>query len=157
VLYIALCSMSIDLIGRMRDLVAECRRLAEETSDPTTAASLRKIANDSEADIATPHLELRPAKEHPHKKRDKNRQALTAEVNLRRSGVHPFRVTVFDLSPEGCKVEFVERPLVGERVWVKFDTLEALQASVRWVQGHIGGVQFDRPIHLGVFESLTRG
>jgi hypothetical protein len=44
---------------------------------------------------------------------------------------------------------------VGERVWVKFDGLEAIEGSVRWVDGHTGGVQFTRPLHEAVFERLA--
>ena len=84
-----------------------------------------------------------------------DRVTIAAEVGIRRSGVHPFRVRVFDASPEGCKIEFVERPAVGERVWIKFDGLESIQATVRWVEGHIGGVQFERPLYEPVFRSLT--
>lgn len=82
------------------------------------------------------------------------RHALSAEVNVRRSGVHAFRVRVFDLSPEGCKVEFVERPSVGERVWVQFDGLASITATVRWVDGHYGGVRFDHPLYEAVFRRL---
>jgi hypothetical protein len=80
---------------------------------------------------------------------------LHAEVGIRRAGLHPFRVRVFDASPEGCKIEFVERPAVGERVWVKFDGLEAIEGTVRWIEGHFGGVQFTRPLHESVFQRLT--
>jgi len=83
------------------------------------------------------------------------RLTLDAEVGIRRSGMHPFRVRVFDVSRDGCKIEFVERPAIGERVWVKFDGLEALEGTVRWVEGHIGGVHFIRRLHLAVFETLA--
>jgi hypothetical protein len=84
-----------------------------------------------------------------------DRVSLTAEVGLRRSGLHPFRVRVFDASPAGCRIEFVERPSLGERVWVKFDGLEALEGTVRWVDGHIGGVEFQRPLYDAVFQRLV--
>ena len=57
--------------------------------------------------------------------------------------------------PEGCRIEFVEKPEPGERVWVKFEGLESLEGSVRWVVGHVGGVKFERRIHGGVFERLS--
>jgi hypothetical protein len=62
---------------------------------------------------------------------------------------------LFDASPEGCKLEFVERPSVGERLWVKFDGLEAVEATVRWVAGHVGGLEFCRPLHAAVFDRLA--
>jgi len=91
----------------------------------------------------------------PGNTRKRERVPLTAEVGIRRSGIHSFRVRVFDASPEGCKIEFIEIPLLGERVWVKFDGLEALEATVRWVEGHIGGVHFERPLHEAVFQRLV--
>jgi hypothetical protein len=39
-------------------------------------------------------------------------------------------------------VEFIERPAIEERVWIKFDGLEAPEGSVSWVEGHVGGVRF---------------
>jgi hypothetical protein len=93
--------------------------------------------------------------EGPPESRGARRLILHAEVGIRRAGLHAFRVHVFDASSEGCKIEFVERPAVGERVWVKFDGLEAIEGSVRWVDGHTGGVQFTRPLHEAVFERLA--
>ena len=83
-----------------------------------------------------------------------DRVSVTIEAGIRRSGIHPFRVSAFDLSPVGCKIEFVERPSVGERAWVKFDSLEAIEAEVRWVDGHVGGVHFARPIYDAVYRKL---
>jgi hypothetical protein len=80
--------------------------------------------------------------------------ALDADVRIRRSGTRGYRVRVFDASPKGCRVEFVERPTVGEHVWVRFDGIEALEGVVRWIEGHEGGVQFTRPLHPAVFEEL---
>ena len=78
-----------------------------------------------------------------------------AEVTLRRPGVKAYRVQVLDLSPHGCKAEFVERPQVGELVWLKFDSLEALEAIVCWLDGFEVGLEFRRPIHEAVFASLV--
>lgn len=91
----------------------------------------------------------------PRRPRREERLVLPAEVGVRRSGLRPFRVRVFDASAAGCKIEFVERPAVGERVWIKFDGLEALEGSVCWVDGHTGGVQFTRPLHDAVFERIA--
>ncbi len=83
------------------------------------------------------------------------RAELTAEVGLRRSGVRPFRVRIFNASKEGCRIEFVERPAVGELVWVKFDGLEAIEGTIRWVEGHVGGVLFSRPMSDAVFSQVV--
>lgn len=80
--------------------------------------------------------------------------ALDAEVTLRRPGHNNFPVRVYDASAHGCRIEFVERPRVHDRVWVKFPGLEALEATVCWVQGFVGGVEFEKPIHTAVFDAL---
>lgn len=82
------------------------------------------------------------------------RRKLDAEVGVRRAGTHAFRVRLIDASPQGCRIELVERPAVGERIWIKFDGLEPVEGTLRWIAGHIGGVQFTHPMHAAVFERL---
>lgn len=84
------------------------------------------------------------------------RIAFSGLVSLRRLGQNNYRVQVNDLSPEGCKVELVERPRVGEHVLVKFEGLEALDAEVCWVDGFVAGVRFEKPMHGSVFDLLLR-
>lgn len=83
------------------------------------------------------------------------RVAISASVKLRRRGRHNFTVQVFDLSAEGCKLEFVERPELDETVWVKFEGLEGLEAMVCWVEKTVVGVEFLRPLHQAVFEHVV--
>lgn len=78
-----------------------------------------------------------------------------AMVKLRRRGHHNFTVKVYDLSPEGCKLEFLERPQLDETVWIKFEGLELLQATVCWLEEQSVGVEFDRPIHAAVFDHIV--
>ena len=59
-----------------------------------------------------------------------------------------------DASPHGCRVEFVERPALAERAWIKFEGLDALEATVCWVKGFSAGVRFEKPIHPAVFDGL---
>jgi len=80
--------------------------------------------------------------------------ALAAEVCLRRIGKSTFRVTMTDVSPEGCKVQLVERPAKDERVLVKFEGLEVLEAAVCWVDGFTAGLSFEKPMHPAVFDLL---
>ncbi|MGH6707165.1 MAG: PilZ domain-containing protein [Sphingomicrobium sp.] len=82
------------------------------------------------------------------------RVSLDAEVSLRRPGKSNYRVRVYDASPHGCRVEFVERPTLAERAWIKFDGLEPLEAIICWVKGFATGVQFATPIHPAVFDEL---
>ena len=86
--------------------------------------------------------------------RANKRIALTAEVSMRRLGRSNYSANVFDMSLDGCKVEFIERPRTAEHVLIKFDGLEILDAEVCWVEGFRGGVRFEKPIHPAVFDML---
>ena len=88
------------------------------------------------------------------RQRKSARVPLQADVQLRRSGQHHYVVNVFDISLEGCKLEFVERPRLDETVWVKFEGYDAIQSTVCWVEGHTVGVEFERPIHPSIFEMM---
>ena len=91
---------------------------------------------------------------HGFTERRSDRVAVNAEVALRRSGQLNYRVRVFDASPHGCRLEFVERPQLDERVWIKFDRLEAIEGIVCWVKGFYAGVEYGRPMHPAVFDAL---
>ncbi len=82
------------------------------------------------------------------------RLSVRADVTLRRMGRNPYQASVYDFSPSGCKVEFVERPREGEQLFVKFDGLDSIEAEVRWVDGFHGGIAFKRPIYPAVFQLL---
>jgi hypothetical protein len=82
------------------------------------------------------------------------RAPLTAEVSMRRLGKLNYRVHVFDISPEGCRVELVDRPHLQEHVLIKLDGIEGLQAEVCWVEGTSAGLKFERSIHPAVFDLL---
>ena len=84
-----------------------------------------------------------------------SRTALDAEVALRRTGQHHYKVRVYDASPHGCRIEFVERPSLKERVWVRFEGLEAIEAQVCWIDGVVAGVEFLKPIHPAVLDRLV--
>jgi hypothetical protein len=87
--------------------------------------------------------------------RKSRRVHLSAEVLLRRAGRPNYRAKIFDVSPDGCKAEFVERPELDEHVWVKFEGLEALESKVCWIRGFEVGLEFAKPIHPAVFDLLV--
>lgn len=93
-----------------------------------------------------------PAK--PEIPRRFERHEISAEISLRRAGRSHYRSRIINLTPTGCKVEFVERPKTDETLWVRFEGLEPLRAYVRWVEGFFGGLEFARPIHPAVFDLL---
>jgi hypothetical protein len=90
-----------------------------------------------------------------HWPRRSARVSLAAEVTLRRIGKSTFRVTITDASPDGCKVQLVERPAEGEYVLVKFEGLEPMESEVCWIDGFTAGLRFRRPMHPAVFDLLV--
>ena len=79
---------------------------------------------------------------------------LTAEVSLRRFRKLNYRLQVFDISPDGCKIELVDNPQLQERVLIKLDGIEPLAAEVCWVEGSCAGLRFQRSFHPAVFDLL---
>lgn len=90
-----------------------------------------------------------------HWPRRSERVTLAAEVTMRRHGGPNFRVNVFDASPDGCRIDFVDRPLRDERLSIRFEGLETLEAEVCWVEQHYAGLKFARPMHPAVFDLLV--
>lgn len=74
---------------------------------------------------------------------------------MRRAGCATYRVSLHDISPFGCRVEFIDRPSVNEKVWIKFEGLESIEGTVCWVKGIEAGVKFERPLHPVIFELLV--
>lgn len=107
---------------------------------------------DGKAGLVFDAVETPPENEHWPRRFD--RASLTAEVSLRRLGKLNYRVRVFDISPEGCKVELVDKPRLEEHVLVKFEGLEALESEVCWLEGMTAGLRFEKPIHPAVFALL---
>ena len=85
-----------------------------------------------------------------------SRVAVDAEVSLRALGRNSYRLRVFDLSTDGCKVELVERPSEGDRMLIKFAGLDVLEAHVCWVEGHLAGLMFKNRMHPAVLDLLLR-
>ena len=93
--------------------------------------------------------------EKQHQPRHNERVPFAAEVTMRRLGRANYRVAVFDMSPSGCQVEFVEQPKLKEHVLIRLDGLEVLEAEVCWVEGSRGGLRFEKTIHPAVFNLLV--
>jgi hypothetical protein len=88
------------------------------------------------------------------RERAAERLEVCAEISLRRSGKASYRVQTSDITRFGCACEFVERPNINEKVWVKLAGLETLEADVCWIGGSSLGLKFKTPLHPAVFELL---
>jgi len=88
--------------------------------------------------------------------RSAGRIDVPGEISLKAMGRNSYRVRVLDLSTDGCRVELVERPSIGDTMLVKFDGIEVMEADVAWVEGHIAGLKFQNRIHPAVLELLLQ-
>lgn len=86
--------------------------------------------------------------------RKAERICVDAQVFLRRSGQLNYRVRAYDVTRFGCRLEFVERPSLRERVWIKFEGFSAVEGLVCWIDGFVAGIEFVHAIHPAVFDSL---
>lgn len=90
-----------------------------------------------------------------HTPRAHERHQIAGTVMLRRMGRKEYHARLFNMTPNGCRVEFIERPRPGELLWVTVEGLDSVEAGVRWIDGFYGGVEFTRPHHPAIFDSLV--
>ena len=83
------------------------------------------------------------------------RLALEADVQFRRRRETHYAVKMHDLTPQGCKIASPERLDKGEMVWVQLPSLESQAAHVKWTRSWQSGVEFDRPMHVAVFDLIA--
>ena len=81
---------------------------------------------------------------------------MQADIDFRRPGEHRWRVSIIDVSPQGCRVELPVRVLPDDTIWITFPGLEAIQGKVRWVEEWIAGVEFHNPLHPAVFDHVEQ-
>jgi hypothetical protein len=87
--------------------------------------------------------------------REAERIEVYGEASLRRRGRLTYRVRTYDVTRFGCRCEFVERPSIGERVWMKFDGLQSLESNVCWVENSQLGLHFCTEVHPAVFDLIV--
>lgn len=87
-------------------------------------------------------------------RRSSRRISICAVATLRRAGQNNYQVHAYDISRFGCRVEFVERPMIDECVWIKFEGIETIEARVRWAENFTAGLEFAHAIHPAVFDLL---
>jgi hypothetical protein len=84
------------------------------------------------------------------------RVEVPGEIGLKAMGRGTYRVRVLDLSTDGCKVELVERPSVGDVMLVKFEGIETMEGEAAWVDGYTAGLRFQHRIHPAVLELMLQ-
>jgi hypothetical protein len=90
----------------------------------------------------------------------KARKAARAQVEigagLRQRGAGAVTIQILDLSTHGFRASTHLELQVGTEVWLKLPNLEAWHARVAWMNGHLVGCEFLRPLHPAVLDMIVR-
>ena len=85
-----------------------------------------------------------------------DRVPLNCEIEFRRHGDARYPVDLLDFSPEGCCISPPVRVEPGESVWLRIPGMEMLHAQVAWAEQWKVGLEFDKPFHPAVFDSVVK-
>lgn len=89
--------------------------------------------------------------------RKEDRRALKAEAVIRNITQGRIGGQMIDISESGCKIDlFNSSASPGQVVTIKLENMESWAGYVRWVDGSIVGVQFERRLHSAVVDHLSR-
>jgi PilZ domain-containing protein len=88
-------------------------------------------------------------------RRDERAEVLVG-AGLRQRGAHAVTVQVLDLSVSGFRAATHLELMTGTDVWLKLPGLESLHSRVVWMNGHLLGCRFVRPLHPAVLQMLVR-
>lgn len=83
------------------------------------------------------------------------RTPLAATVNFRKPKEMAYEVPLENLSPHGCRIALRERVQPGQLIWITVAGLEPLQSWVRWNGEWHAGIEFERPMHVAVFDHFA--
>jgi hypothetical protein len=100
----------------------------------------------------TAHLSTEP----DHDGRRAERTEVVLGAGLRQRGAHAITIQVMDLSVSGFRAATHLELMPGSDVWLKLPGLESLHARVVWMQGHLMGCEFVRPLHPAVLAMVVR-
>ena len=73
-----------------------------------------------------------------------------------RQGSRRVSLMLHNLTPAGARVEGLEGFHVGDMAMVQLPTLSPKAARVVWTRGTAAGLEFERPLHPSIYETLVR-
>lgn len=84
------------------------------------------------------------------------RREVVLGAGLRQRGAHAVTIQIMDLSTHGFRAATHLDLMPGSDVWLKMPGLESMHARVAWMQGHLMGCEFVRPLHPAVLDMVVR-
>lgn len=89
-------------------------------------------------------------------RRHASRTSVALKAGVRKSGLDAARADISNLSKTGCKVDSAISLSEKMQVWIKFPGLQAMPATVVWVNGFEAGCEFSAPFYEPVLENFLR-
>jgi hypothetical protein len=88
--------------------------------------------------------------------RKAEREHVELGAGLRQRGASGVTVQIVDLSTHGFRASTHLDLPKGADVWLKLPGLEPLHAKVAWMNGHLVGCAFEKPLHPAVLQMMVR-
>jgi len=89
--------------------------------------------------------------------RNAERTHVELGAGLRQRGASGVSVQILDLSTHGFRASTHLDLEKGADVWLKLPGLEAMHSKVAWMNGHLVGCKFERPLHPAVLAMVVSG
>lgn len=83
------------------------------------------------------------------------REPLPAHVHFRKPREMAYEVPLQDLSQHGCRIALRERVQDGQLLWITVPGIEPLLSWVRWHEEWDAGLEFEKPMHVAVFDHVS--
>lgn len=80
---------------------------------------------------------------------------LLQRAKVRRHGKQAHEASLIDLSVYGCRLLIEGQFKTGDRLWLRFEGSNAIQATAVWYEGDRLGCRFDEALDRGLFRELT--
>ena len=87
--------------------------------------------------------------------RKAERRHIEMGAGLRQRGASGVSVQILDLSTHGFRASTHLDLPPGTDVWLKLPGLEAWHSRVAWMNGHLVGCEFVRPLHPAVLQMVV--
>jgi len=144
-----------------------CRIETPVPLEPGTSVRLSTRLGEADAEVSwcsgteaglqfKGHSSVQAQEPAPRPQRESRRLPVVLSAKMKRFGRGGYEVPVSDIATSGCKVEFADRPDIGEAVSLRFDGLDPLEATVRWITDRNCGLDFARPLHPAILQMLLQ-
>lgn len=92
----------------------------------------------------------------PKRARKADRVPIAVRADLRQRGASAVSAQILDLSTHGFRIDTHLTLEHDTQIWVRLPGLEAMPARIAWIDGHLAGCAFERPLHPAVLAMIVQ-